>query len=238
MNGPRLSSSDLLPFLRRVPFLAGLDDNALIPLARASRLKRLAKGETLFQQGDSSDAAYIVRAGVIAIVLITPDGRELAINEMRPGECLGELSLLTGRPRSASAVARVNSEMVVIPRHEFLAELEREPALTRRLLETLAMQLQKSAEREVLLAFVEAPGRLARVLVSLERAEGGKGYVKVSQEELAQRIGVTRQTAARVLGQWRRAGWIITGRGVIMLVDRPALRRCADENPKSTVPGH
>ena len=61
----------------------------------------------------------------------------------------------------------------------------------------------------------------------MERAEGGKGYVKVSQEELAQRIGVTRQTAARVLGQWRRAGWIITGRGVIMLVDHLALRRSA-----------
>ena len=227
MNGPRPSSSELLPFLRRVPFLAGLDDGALAPLARASRLKRLARGETLFQQGDSSDAAFIVRAGVIAIVLITADGRDLAINEMRAGECLGELSLLTGRPHSASAVARVNSEMVVIPRHAFLLELEREPALTRRLLETLALQLQTSAERESILAFVEAPGRLARVLVNMERAEGGKGYVKVSQEELAQRIGVTRQTAARVLGQWRRAGWIITGRGVIMLVDHLALRRSA-----------
>lgn len=229
MNGPRPSYTDLLPFLHRVPFLAGLDDSALAPLARASRLKRLARGETLFQQGDSSDSAYIVRTGAVAIVLITHDGRELAINEMKPGDCFGELSLLTGLPRSAGAVAWVSSELVVIPRQEFLVELEREPALTRRLLETLAMQLQISAEREGILAFVEAPGRLARVLVRMERTEGGKGYVKISQEELAQRVGVTRQTAARVLGQWRRAGWIITGRGVIMLVDRPALRRCAGD---------
>ncbi len=233
MTGDVRQSTALLPFLRRVPFLAGLDDRALAPLAQASQSRRLAKGETLFQQGDHSDAAYIVRSGSIVIVLITADGRELAINEMRPGECFGELSLLTGRPRSAGAVARTATELVVIPRQEFLLELEREPALARRLLATLALQLQTSAEREGTLAFVEAPGRLARVLLRMERTEGGRGFVTVSQEELAQRIGVTRQTAARVLGTWRRAGWIITGRGAIMLVDRPALRRCAEENAAS-----
>ncbi len=98
---------DLKPFLARVQLFAGLDAAALALLARVSRLRQLPQGYLLFSQDEPGDAAFVVLEGAISILLCTADGRELVINEMRPGDCFGELALLTGAPRSASAVARV-----------------------------------------------------------------------------------------------------------------------------------
>jgi CRP/FNR family transcriptional regulator, cyclic AMP receptor protein len=218
-----------LPFLKRVPLFSGLDEAALALLARVSRTRQLPKGYVLFSRDDPGDAAYVVRSGCITILLTTPDGRELVINEMRPGDCFGEVALLTGQPRSAGAVAREASEVVVIPREEFLAEVESEPKLMRHLLETIAQRLRLGTEREGALAFLDAPQRLARILLQLDREASADGFVTISQEEIAQHIGVARQTAAKILGQWRRAGWIITGRGKIVLLNRAALRRRAEE---------
>jgi CRP-like cAMP-binding protein len=98
----------------------------------------------------------------------------------------------------------------------------------RRLLDAFAQRLRASSERESALAFMTAPARLARLLLQNVATDSLTGpLVTISQEELAQRVGVTRQTVAKVLGGWRRSGWIITGRGRIMLVDRVALKRLA-----------
>ncbi len=229
MNEPRRSSTDLAPFLRGVPLFAGLSDRALVSLARACGVWRVPKGETLFDQTDAAETMYVVRSGRIAILLSTPDGRELVINEMRAGDCFGELALLTGRPRSTSAVARESSEVVSIPRAEFMALLEAEPRLMRHMLEEMAQRLRASSELESALAFLDAPVRLARLLLDLDRRASADGYMILSQEDLAQRLGLTRQTVAKTLGKWRRAGWLLTGRGRIALLNRAALRRQAKE---------
>jgi CRP/FNR family cyclic AMP-dependent transcriptional regulator len=218
-------------FFSDLPLFQGLQPSGLASLAQVSRIRRLPKGQILFDQSSPADHAYIVSSGCIDLVLSTPDGRELVINSMQPGEIFGELGVLTGESRSAGAVAREPSEVVSIPRREFLAELEREPKLMQRMLQTTSQRLRVSSERESALAFMDAPSRLARVLLRLSDQERqNRELVTISQEELAQHVGATRQTVAGILGRWRRRGWIITGRGKIMLVDRPALRRQADES--------
>jgi len=152
------------------------------------------------------------------------------INELHTGEFCGELAMFSGHTHSASAVGRGPCFVAAIPYAQFLALLETQPRLMRRLLEVLADRLRASTERESALAFLTAPARLARLmLVELEPDAPGVPLVAVSQEDLAQRVGVSRQTVAKTLGGWRRAGWIITGRGRIMLVDQAALRRLASE---------
>ena len=230
MNDSRRSSPDLLQFLRDVPLFAGLTDQALASLAQAGRIRQVPKGKTLFNQMDPAEAFYVVRSGRIAILLDSADGRELVINEMRTGDCFGELALLTGQPRSTSAMAREASEVIAISRETFLATIESEPKLMRHVLESTARRLSASSERESALAFLEAPARLARVLLEMDRQASADGFITVSQEELAQRVGLTRQTAAKTLGQWRRAGWIITGRGKIVLLNRAGLRRQVEES--------
>lgn len=224
-----MSGRDLLSFLRTVPLFCDLDDESLSLLSKVSHFKHVSKGEVLFLQEDPGDAAYIVSSGTIAIVLTTTDGRELVINEMREGDCFGELALLENEPRSAGAVAREDSEVVWIPRREFLGQVEAEPKLMRRLLETVAARLRNSGERESALAFLNAEARLAKLLVQRAAGESESAdLVEISQEELALYIGVTRQTVAKILGSWRRDGWIITGRGRIMLVNIKSLRRLAE----------
>jgi CRP-like cAMP-binding protein len=221
------SRTSIDEFLAGLPLFAGLSRTRLAAMAQECRFRRVPRGSYLFFQGDPADALYVVRSGSFVLLLSSPDGRELVINEMRPGDCFGELGLLTGHSRSTAAVARApgDSEVLVIPRDPFLALLEAEPLLSRRLLETTAERLRSSSQREAALAFLDAEARLARVLMGLDQAASERGYVTISQEELAQRACLTRQTVAKTLGRWRRRGWLITGRGHIMLLNRAQLEQ-------------
>jgi len=220
---------ELTRFLRSMLLFTDLNDKAVAELSRACHRKKYPKGNCLFMQGDPAEAAYIVRSGSIAIVLISPDGRELLINEMRSGDCFGEVGVLTGLPRSTGAVARLNSEVLVIPGAAFIAAIDSEPDLARRILKTTAERLRSSSERESAMVFLDAEARLGRVLLQLDQQYSEEGYVTISQAELAQRTGMTRQTVAKALGKWRRAGWLITGRGRIVVLDHSKLDKLGQQ---------
>jgi CRP/FNR family cyclic AMP-dependent transcriptional regulator len=229
MKELRRTLADTLTFLRSVPLFAGLDEAALNRLARAGRFSFAPKGFIIFSQTDPAEAAFIVRSGQINILLTTVDGRELVINEMRAGDCFGELSLVTNLPRSTEALVHIAAEIFTLPRHDFLTELENQPRMLRHLLETTAHRLQSSSDRESALAFLDASARLARVLLQLDREYSADGFITIGQDDLAQRLGLARQTVAKTLGLWRRSGWLVTGRGKIVVINRPALRRVAKE---------
>jgi len=215
--------AEIVEFLGDIPLFSKLGEASALSLAREARFKHVEKGEILFFQSDPSEAAYIVRAGNISIILNSPDGREMVINEMHSGDLFGELGILTKMPRSTSAIARTKSELLILPRQAFLNTIEKEPQLALRMLEITANRLQVSGKRESALAFMDAQARLARLLLELEAQEKDKGYVTISQEELAHHTGLIRQTVAKALGKWRRVGWLITGRGRILILNRKAL---------------
>lgn len=209
-------------FLGRIPLFSDLCEESSLALARACKPLRVDKGQFIFLQGDHSEKAFIVRTGLISIILESLDGRRLVINEMHAGDFFGEIGVLTNGSRSSSAIAKTDSELLGVPGQAFLDALEAEPGLVRRFLELTAIRLRESSERESALAFLNAQGRLARLLLQLGRQELEKGYITISQEELAERTGQTRQTVAKALGRWRRSGWLITGRGRIMLLRHSA----------------
>jgi CRP/FNR family cyclic AMP-dependent transcriptional regulator len=232
MKTPSYPASEARDFLAGLPLFYGLEEASLLTLAQASKFSKVEKGQFIFFQSDPADKVYLVRSGVISIVLESPDGREMVINEMRLGELFGEVGVLTGQPRSTSAIARKEGILLELPKQAFLAVLADEPPLARRILDMTANRLRRSSERESALAFLDAQARLARLLLELEDLEEQKtekGYVTISQEELAQRTGQTRQTVAKALGRWRRAGWLITGRGHIMILNRAALAKLEQE---------
>jgi CRP/FNR family cyclic AMP-dependent transcriptional regulator len=217
------ATASILQFLSNQPLFDGIAPSSLVTLAKASRMKIIPKGNFIFFQGDLADAAFVVWRGVIAIRLENPDGRELVINEMSVGDCFGELAILTEEPRSASAEAIVDSEVLLIPKFAFKDALAKEPVLASRLLEITARRLQDSSKREEALAFYDAQQRLATLLLNLDQLTQEKGYLTLSQDELATRVGITRQTVATILGRWRHNGWLLTGRGNIVLLDRHEL---------------
>ena len=226
-SGDPVSEAGL--FLGKIPLFAQLSEASFLTLTRASKFITVEKGQFIFLQDDPADKAFLVRSGFISIILESLDGRKLVINEMRSGDFFGEVGLLTKHTRSSSAIARTDGELLVIPRLEFISILDSEPALVRRMLEMTAIRLRESSERESALAFLDAQGRLARLLLQLGHQELEKGYITISQEELAERTGQTRQTVAKALGRWRRAGWLITGRGRIMLLNLAALSHLEQE---------
>lgn len=221
------SNVELTGFFRNVPFFAGVGDEVLSLFAQSGRRLRIGQGEILFLQGEPADMMYIVLEGCIAIFLATADGRELVINEMRPGDCFGELALFTDQPRSTGAMGGEPSEVVALHKDTFMRGIQIDSVLMRNVLDTTARRLQVSGERESALAFLSSEARVARVLLMLDQRGGRQGTVKTTQENLAQYVGLTRQTVAKVLGEWRHAGWVGTGRGRIEIHDRPALEHLA-----------
>ncbi|MFN2121513.1 MAG: Crp/Fnr family transcriptional regulator [Anaerolineales bacterium] len=219
------SRAHVLECLSRVPLFAAISQSSARALAARCSHRELEKGQVLFLEADPAESVYVVLAGKIAILLNSPDGRELVMDELHAGEILGELGALTRKARSASAVARASSEVLTIPREAFARILDAEPCVARNLLCILAERLQKSATREMALAFLDAQARLARYLLHLEAQNPEAGYVTVSQEDLARGTGLIRQTVAKALGQWRRQGWLLTGRGRIVILNRKALER-------------
>ncbi len=230
MSDERLTPVNLVQILRRVSIFELCDEQQLSGLACACRVRQLPKGSVVFFQSDPSDELYLVISGSIAILLCSPDGRELLINEARAGDYFGELALLTRQPRSASAIAREKTELIVIPAYAFEQVLNNQPQVVRRLLGLTSRRLAASSDRESALAFLDAPGRIVRNLLQLDEENDEKGYITLSQDELAQRTGLTRQTVAKILGRWRRAGWLLTGRGRIMLLNREALKQVAEQS--------
>lgn len=217
------SQPSLRGLLRQVPLFMGVNEQVLETLEQSCSRRSLENDTHLFYRGDPAEHFFLLITGQVEILLSSPDGRELVINEMRPGDFFGELALLTGQPRSADAVARGGTELVAVPRTAFLAALDCDPILARRLLQATATRLSRTSDFQNSLAFLDAQARLARVLLELDSQNEERGYITISQEELAQRSGLIRQTVAKSLGKWRRKGWLLTGRGHIVLLNRSAL---------------
>lgn len=199
----------------------------LSSLAQCSTFREIAKGEMLFYQDDLADAIYIVASGNISIFLGIEDGRELVINVMRPGDVFGEIALFTDQSRSTGAMGREDAEVVAIPYQTFMGIVEDNPELLRRVLEMTAQRLRVSSERERALAFLDASARIARVLLELDKQAEKKSVIEITQENLAQHVGLTRQTVASTLGKWRRDGWVDTARGAIFIQNRNVLEHFA-----------
>jgi CRP/FNR family cyclic AMP-dependent transcriptional regulator len=227
MDNRPAATASVVHFLNSQSLFEGINSASLVSLAKGSCLKHIPKEVFIFFQNDPDDAVYIVWRGVISIRLENPDGRELVINEMGVGDVFGELALLTGETRSASAQALVDSEVLMIPKSIFRSVLDQEPLLASHLLEITARRLQNSSKRVEALAFYDAQQRLARQLLYLNQQAGDKGYLTITQDELATHVGLSRQTVSSILGNWRRSGWVLTGRGHIVLLNLEELNLLA-----------
>lgn len=223
MRSPRRSSAGVLEALGSLALFSGISERSAQVLAEACRLRSIDKTEILFFQTDAAEAAYVLRSGRISLLLSNADGRFLVLDDMRPGEVFGELGVLTSQPHSASALARADSEVLVVPRAALLKLIHDEPIFARRVLDITAVRLQKSVERQQALALMNAQARLARYLLSLDEREHEHGHITTSQEDLASGTGLIRQTVAKALGDWRRKGWLKTSRGRIVILNRKAL---------------
>jgi CRP/FNR family transcriptional regulator, cyclic AMP receptor protein len=183
------------------------DEAALGAIARHLRRRRFRRNETIFHQGDPGDALHIVSSGAVKIVLPSTEGDEAIIATLRRGDFFGELALLDGAPRSATAVALEASETWTLPRAAFLEMLEQDKALRESLLAGLARELRRITGHVEELHFLDLAGRLAMRLTRLavDAKPDARGAVHLpwpyTQSDLAAMIGGTRQSVNRLLSE-------------------------------------
>ncbi len=214
--------------LERSPLFRGLSSATVERIAELAVQRGFRSGEVVFSQGDPGDALYGVVTGKVRISAGASDGREIFLNIMEPGDTFGEIALLDGGPRTASATATAPSQLVSIRREHFLGALEREPRLALELLRLCGERLRWTSGLAEDAALLDAPARLAKRLVSLGQLHGERTKdgitVRLSQEELASFLGVSRQVVNQYLQEWKGRGWVDLGRGVVTVHNEAALK--------------
>ncbi len=221
--------------LRRCALFSQLDDATLAICVESLRARRFRRGETIFHQDDPGDALHVIELGAVKIVLPSPVGGEDAIiATLGPGDFFGELALLDGEPRSATAVAIEATETLVLRRDAFQHLLATIPSLSAALLAGLAGELRWLTLQVGELHFLNLPGRLAQRLVRLARAADPVARTDVhlpwpySQAELASMIGGTRQTVNRLLSDLAAEGLVRIGHDTLVIPDLGRLEQAAD----------
>jgi CRP-like cAMP-binding protein len=228
---PRVTQADVLAELRRTSLFANADDEQLRPLAERAYTRRLAAGQILFTEGEPSEHLYVVRSGRIRIGVSSPHGEQLILSVLGPGDTFGELSVIDGGARSATAEALDAVELLAVGAAEARQVLEREPVLLLAVAGELAATVRRLTGSAGDLVFLDLPRRLAKLLLG-EASPGADGRLRaaigMSQSGLAARLGVTRQSLNRALTGLVRRGWVATEGADVVLLDPGALRRFAD----------
>jgi CRP/FNR family transcriptional regulator/CRP/FNR family cyclic AMP-dependent transcriptional regulator len=217
--------------LREIPLFAGLPEADRVVLASLVRRRRQRAGETIFMAGDPGDRLYLIESGTVKICLTSLDGREVTLALLGPGEFFGDLALLDGLPRSSDAVAVDVCEFLLLGRDDFLHFVASRPGVALHLLEVLSLRLRNDNELVQDAAFLDIPGRLARVILRLARSVGhpaGEGILigrRLTQADLAGMIGATRESVNKCLATYERQGIIERQHGMIRVIKPDALER-------------
>jgi CRP-like cAMP-binding protein len=184
--------------------------------------RTLRGGEVLFNEGDPGDALFAVQQGEIEISVHAADGRKLTLDVMRGGEVFGEIALFGG-DRTATARALGDCVLLAIRRADVLETLRRRPELALQFIDLLCARLRSLSDKLSERAFQPVPVRLASRLLYLDAKLARQGRVAVSQADLADFVGATREGVAKTLALWRSRNWVALSRGSIRILDRAAL---------------
>lgn len=214
--------------LERTRLFRGLPPATIDQISALSTRRSYGTGAIVFSQSDPGDALYGVVTGKIRISASSPDGREIFLNIMEPGDTFGEIALLDGRHRTATASATSPSELIIIARDHFLYLLEREPELVSHVVQLLCERIRWTSGLAEESALLSVPERLVRRLLSLGKLHGRKTpngvELSISQEDVARFLGLSRQAVNQYLQDWKIQGWVTLGRGKIVIVDERELR--------------
>jgi CRP-like cAMP-binding protein len=219
--------------LRQAPLFAALDDEAAAALRASMMEVSLPRGDVLFSEGDPGDRLYVVVDGKIKLGRTSSDGRENLVAVLGSGEMFGELSLFDPGPRTATATAVTDSKLIVLGHADLQPWLEGRPEVAAQLLMALAKRLRRTNEALADLVFSDVPGRVAKALLDLAKrfgvpAEDGVHVTHdLTQEELAQLVGASRETVNKALADFQQRGWIRHEARAVVLLDVERLNRRA-----------
>jgi CRP/FNR family transcriptional regulator len=219
--------------LRRAPLFEGLDEESARALRRQMPDVKLSRGEHLFLEGQEGDKLYIVLDGKLKLTRAAAAGRENLISVLGPGEMFGELSLFDPRPRTSSASAITDATLAGLAHDALRAWLGDHPDVSIHMLKALARRLRRANDVVADLVFTDVPGRVAKNLLDLadrfgeQERDGLHVHHDLTQEELAQLVGASRETVNKALADFAARGWLQISARSVLILDTERLRRRA-----------
>ncbi|HEX5332519.1 MAG TPA: Crp/Fnr family transcriptional regulator [Cellulomonas sp.] len=215
------------------PLFAEMDPENSRALIESMNPVSFARGDVLFHEGDPGDRLFVIRSGKIKLGRRSSDGRENLLSIQGPGEMFGELSLFDPGPRTATATVVADAELVELAHTDLVAWLELHPTVAKHLLKALAHRLRRTNEALADLVFSDVPGRVAKALLDLATRfgeptdEGVRVAHDLTQEELAQLVGASRETVNKALADFAARGWVRREGRAVVLLDADRLERRA-----------
>jgi CRP/FNR family transcriptional regulator len=225
-GGEDLSAVELL---KSVPLFSSLGQAELERFSQVAVPRSFPSGTRVFHEGDNSDACYIVKSGVFRVTQEHSDGRAITLATFHSGEIFGELAMLDGDKRSASAEALSDGELLALPAGDVRGLLSRHPEIALKLVAGLVRRLRAANVRISRQSFQTVPSRVAGILSQLSReaqdggspdANGdGEVTIRMNQTDLAQLAGTSRESVSRFLADLERSGVVRSGRGRVTILD-------------------
>jgi len=222
-------SQEVQTLLRRVRLYRRLSEEDRRRLAEVARVRRYARGETLFNEGDAADVFHTLVEGRVKVFKVSPAGKDVILEIFGPEDPLGAVAVYEERPYPATAVALEDTISILIPRHDFFALLDRYPSLVRGLLLAMTWRLVELTNRLAELTGGRVEPRLARLFLKLAddlgqpQADGVRIPLSLSRQELADLTGTTIETAIRIMSRWGKEGVVATESDGFVVRDREAL---------------
>ncbi len=219
--------------VRQAPLFAALDDESAAALMSTMAQVELSRGQVLFREGDPGDRLYVIAEGKIKLGRTSGDGRENLLAILGPGEMFGELSLFDPGPRNATATAVADTHLIGLGNEDLTTWLTGRPDVARHLLRALARRLRRTNDYLADLVFSDVPGRVAKALLDLSERfgqptdDGLRVAHDLTQEELAQLVGASRETVNKALADFASRSWLRLEARAVVLLDIERLRRRA-----------
>lgn len=201
-----------------VDLLSGLDENDQEALASHAAIRSFRRNTVVMTAGDNTNSLYIVVSGRVKIYLDDERGREHILRTLGPGACFGELAMLCDGPRAANVATLENSRLAVISRADFMACLHSNPGISLKIIQSLVQRIREMTEDVSTLALLDVYGRVARVLTRSAREQQGRHLTApMTHQEIANRIGSSREMVTRILRDLREGGYISTTNKQVVL---------------------
>jgi CRP/FNR family cyclic AMP-dependent transcriptional regulator len=204
------------------PLFRELGHEARDQLAAFTMKRNVERGRTIFSKGDIGTCLFAVCSGIVKVIVPSIEGRTAVFNLVRDGEIFGEIALLDGGTRTANAVAFTDCKLIVIERRDFLSLLRAYPDVAIRLLEVLCSRLRQTTEQVEDLMFLDLRSRLVKTLLRLSQV-GTDGEISISQDDLSQIVGLSREMINKQLQVWVKGRWIKLARKRITIIEPEAL---------------
>src|SRR5882672_9843983 len=212
--------------LRTVPVFSDLSDPDVEALARLCTRRHYPKDTVVFFENEEGDFFFMIIEGRIKVTILGDDGREIILSVLGPGDFFGEMALLDNEPRSATAIAAEDTELLSLHRTDFQSTVGANLAISHALIKILTTRLRRANHQISTLALLDVYGRVARVILDTARDEGKRlkdgriAFRRATHQEIANRIGTTRETVTRMLKDLERQGLIhVEGKEIVVQPD-------------------